>query len=85
MSNSIDWSTLAVGALVGMGCRTQLKTAGRVAATTAANLAGVAATAAAQIAEETKSPESTAAQQWLQGIDQQLSQNGQTGNSQNGQ
>ena len=85
MSNSIDWSTLAVGALVGMGCRKQLKTAGRVAATTAANLAGVAATAAAQIAEETKSPESTAAQQWLQGIDQQLSQNGQTGNSQNGQ
>ena len=53
MASSIDLTTLAVGALIGMGCRKQLKAAGRVAATTAANLAGAAAMAAQQVAEET--------------------------------
>lgn len=55
---SIDFTTLAVGALIGMGCREQIKTAGRVAATTAASLASVAASAAQQVAQETKSPKS---------------------------
>lgn len=52
MANSIDFGTLALGALVGIGCREQLKAAGRVAAVTASNLATVAATAAAQVAQE---------------------------------
>lgn len=54
---SIDWTILGLGALIGVGCRKQLATAGRVAATTAASLAGVAATAAQQVANETKSQE----------------------------
>ena len=73
MANSIDLGTLALGALVGIGCKKQLKTVGRVAATTAASLAGVAAQAAQQVANETsKSPEEAAAQQWTQRIDQKL-------------
>ena len=51
MANSIDFGTLALGALVGIGCKKQLKSAGRVAATTVAALAGAAATAANQVAE----------------------------------
>ena len=65
MANSIDFTTLAVGALIGMGCRKQLKSCGRIAAQTAAALAGAAATAATQIASETsksQSPEEVAAQ-----------------------
>lgn len=58
MSSSIDFGTLCVGALIGMGCKKQLRAAGRVAATTAANLAGVAATAAAQVAAETAEKQS---------------------------
>lgn len=54
MANSIDFTTLALGALVGIGCRKQLKAAGRVAAVTASNLATVAATAASQVAAETE-------------------------------
>ena len=57
MANSIDFGTLCLGALVGMGCRKQLKAAGRIAANTAASLAGAAASAAAEVAKETKSPE----------------------------
>ena len=75
MANSIDFGTLALGALVGVGCRKQLKAAGRVAASTMANLAGVAATAAAQVAAETKSApslEEQAAATMLHRIDQQL-------------
>ena len=64
---SIDWGTLTLGALVGIGCRKQLKTAGRIAATTAASLAASAATAASQaaqqVAEASRSSEETAAQQ----------------------
>ena len=66
MANSIDFTTLALGALVGIGCRKQLKACGRVAATTAAQLAGVAASAAAQVAAETaekQAPEAKAAGQ----------------------
>ena len=80
MANSIDFTTLALGALVGLGCKEQLKACGRVAAVTAANLASVAATAAAQVAAETaetKSPEAAAAEATLQRIDQQI--NGQSG------
>ena len=50
---SIDWSMVGLGALIGVGCRKQLKSAGRIAANTAASLAGVAAQAAAQVARET--------------------------------
>ena len=50
----IDWGSLALGSLVGLGCRRQLKAAGRVVAQTAASLAGVAAATAEQVAEETK-------------------------------
>ena len=53
MSSSIDFGTLCVGALIGIGCRKQLKACGRVAASTAANLAVVAAQTAQQVAEET--------------------------------
>lgn len=75
MANSIDFTTLALGALIGVGCRDQLRTAGRVAAVTAANLASVAATAAAQIAKETsKSPEEQAAERKLAEIDQKMAE-----------
>ena len=61
MANSIDFGTLTLGALVGIGCHKQLKSCGRVVATTAANLAGVAATAAQQVAKESfQSPEAAA-------------------------
>ena len=87
---SIDWSTLALGALVGIGCRKQLKTAGKVAATTAASLAGVAAQAAQQVANEaskkSSSPEEAAAEATLRRIDQQITQlNQDLGVGQSGQ
>ena len=69
---SIDWGMIGLGALVGVGCRKQLRAAGRVAATTVANLAGVAAATAQQVAEETKSPEQQAAESMLQRLDQQI-------------
>ena len=79
---NIDWGTLAIGALIGVGCRKQLRAAAKVAATTAASLAGVAAQTAQQVAEETqkssRSTEEAAAQQWLDHVDQQIAgQNGQ--------
>ena len=84
MSTSIDYGTLAVGALIGIGCKKQLKACGRIAATTAANLAGVAAATAAQVAEETQktqqSPEEAAAAAWQQNLNLQ----GQNGQGQNG-
>ena len=82
MASSIDFTTLALGALIGVGCKKQLKSAGRIAAATVANLAGVAAGAAASVAKETsQSPEEEAAKKFLQGVDQQLAGNG---NGQNG-
>ena len=62
MSSSIDMGTLCLGALVGIGCREQLKAAGRVVASTAASLAVVAAQAAEQVAYETKSQNTQADQ-----------------------
>ena len=83
---NIDWGTLTLGALIGIGCRKQLKSCGRVAATAVANLAGVAADAAAQVAAETKSktPEETAAKQWTQQMYQKIDQQMAVGNGQNG-
>ena len=69
MANSIDFTTLAVGALIGMGCRKQLKACGRIAATTAASLASSAAIAVNSAAAEMYKPENS-------------SQAGQTGNGQ---
>ena len=77
MANSIDFTTLSLGAIIGIGCREQLKAAGRVAASAAASLADVAAKAAADVAaetQETKSPEQAAAQEWLKKLDQQIDQ-----------
>ena len=81
---SIDWGTIALGALIGVGCRKRIKTAGRVAASTAANLASVAAQAAQQVAKETssKSSEEIAAAEMLQRVDQYLA--GQQGNGKKG-
>ena len=63
MSSSIDYGTLAIGALIGIGCRKQIKSASRIAAATAASLAGAAAQAVAEVAKETeKSPEAAAGQ-----------------------
>ena len=45
MASSIDYGTLAIGALIGVGCRKQLKSCAKVAATTAASLASAAAVA----------------------------------------
>ena len=90
---NIDWTVLGLGALVGIGCREQLKACGRVAATTAASLAATAAQAAAQVAAETQSPEQVAAAERLERINQRIDQqvagtplggNGQAGQN-NGQ
>ena len=89
---SIDWGMIGLGALVGVGCRKQLKAAGRIAASTAASLAATAATAAQQVADETKSqkaPEEVAAEQKLKEIDEKMRQMmqdlyGQAGQGQNG-
>ena len=71
---SIDWTVLGLGALVGIGCREQLKACGRVAATTAASLAATAAQAAAQVAAETQSSEAAAAERKVQEINQKIDQ-----------
>ena len=58
MANSIDFTTLAVGALIGVGCHRELRSAAKVAATTAASLASSVAvavhSAAAQMYEDPK-------------------------------
>lgn len=74
MANSIDWSTLALGALIGVGCKKQLRAAGRIAANTAASLAGAAASAAADVAKETKSPEEKAADSKVEEINRKIDQ-----------
>ena len=72
---SIDWTVLGLGALVGIGCRKQLKACGRVAASTAASIAGVAAQTAQQVAKEaSKSPEQEQAEQRLAEVDQKINQ-----------
>ena len=60
MASSIDFTTLALGALIGVGCKKQLKSAAKVTATMAASLAASTAQAMEQVAEETKSPEEVA-------------------------
>ena len=62
MSNTIDYGTLAIGALIGVGCRKQIKSAARVAATTAASLASsvvvaVNSAAAQMYEDQTKDPQ----------------------------
>ena len=52
MSSSIDMGTLCVGALIGMGCRKQLKAAARVGANIASSLATTAAVAVNSAAAE---------------------------------
>ena len=52
MSTSIDYGTLAVGALIGIGCRKQIKAAAKVTASLAAALAGATAGAVEKAAEE---------------------------------
>ncbi len=90
---SIDWGMIGLGALVGVGCRKQLKAAGRIAASTVASLATTAAATAQQVASEAsksqKSAEETAAEQKLKEIDEKMRQMmqdlyGQNGNGQNG-
>ena len=83
MANSIDWTVLGLGTLIGIGCKNQLRAAAKVAATTAASLAGVAAATAQQVAAEAQSPEEAAAAERLQRMDQQLQQQ-LNGNGKNG-
>ena len=62
MASSIDYGTLAIGALIGIGCKKQLRTAGRIAASTAASLAGAAAAAVNSAAEQINKDQSTQGQ-----------------------
>ncbi len=74
---SIDWGMVGIGALIGVGCRKQLKAAGRIAASTAASLAGVAAQTAASVAKETsekKAPEQKAAEAKVEEINRKIDQ-----------
>ena len=52
MANTIDYGTLAIGALIGVGCKKQLKSAAKIAATTAASLASSAAIAVNSVAAQ---------------------------------
>ena len=52
MASSIDYGTLAVGALVGIGCKKQLKSSAKIAASLAASLAGATAAAVSKAAEQ---------------------------------
>ena len=52
MSSTIDFGTLSIGALIGVGCRKQLKAAGRIAASAVASLAGAAAVVAAKASDD---------------------------------
>ena len=67
--SSIDYGTLALGALVGVGCRKQLKSAAKVAATTVASLTSSVAVAVNSAAAEMyeKSEETQANGQSAQG------------------
>ena len=60
MSSTIDYGTLAIGALIGVGCQEQLKSAAKVAASLAANLALATAeavdTAAVEINKQVNKP-----------------------------
>ena len=71
MANSIDFTTLAVGALIGVGCHRELRSAAKVAATTAASLASSVAvavnSAAAQMYEDPKADDPQSQPQAPQG------------------
>ena len=51
MSSTIDFGTLSIGALIGVGCRKQLRAAAKITATTVASLAGAAAATAQQLGQ----------------------------------
>ena len=61
MASAIDYGTLAVGALIGVGCKDQLKAAAKVTASLAATLASSAAvavnSAAEQMSEDSQNPQ----------------------------
>ena len=59
--SSIDMGTLAIGALIGVGCKKQIKAAAKIAATTAASLAASAAVAVNTAAAQIEKPEVTQA------------------------
>ena len=59
MANSIDFTTLAIGALIGVGCHNQLKSCAKVAATTAASLASSVAVAVNSAAAQMYEPETS--------------------------
>lgn len=84
---SIDWGMVGLGALIGLGCRKQLKACGRIAANTAASLAATAAQAAADVARETAEKQAAEAtlERINQKIDQQLAGSPLAGNGQAGQ
>ena len=65
---SIDWGMVGLGAVIGLGCRKQLKAAGRVAAQTAASVAKETAE------KQTKSAEESAAEQKLEEINRKIDQ-----------
>ena len=69
---AIDWGTIALGTVIGVGCHQQIKAATRVAATAAASIADATAEA---IAKASRSPEEEAAEAWTKKMDQQLGQN----------
>lgn len=75
---NIDWGCVTLGALIGVGCRKQLKAASRIATNTAASLASAAASAVAEVAKETqkteKSPEIEASEALFRRIDQHIAE-----------
>lgn len=60
MSSSIDFTTLAIGALIGVGCKNELKAAAKIAAGTAATLACACADAAADAANAVQASQTEA-------------------------
>ena len=77
MANSIDFTTLAVGALIGVGCREQIKAASRVAANLASSLATTAAIAVNSAAAEVDSGTRDKADQTQAPVAGQAAGNGQ--------
>ena len=59
---SIDWGTIALGTVIGVGCHQQIKAATRVAATAAASIAGATAEAIAKVSPEEESQAGQAGQ-----------------------
>ena len=61
MASAIDYGTLAIGALIGVGCKDQLRSAAKVTASLAASLATSASAAvnaaAEQMSEDSQNPQ----------------------------